>query len=116
MTNEFQLPKKLRNFYQKNFDLYHKRKERSCRKIWNTLLGGELCGTCFQENDPMVNNPCHYQSAGGIEVIDIIEEFEMNFNLGNVIKYVLRHKNKNGIQDLKKALWYLQREINDSSW
>lgn len=115
MSNEFQLPESMRDFYQKNFDKYHKRKARSYKKICKGLLN-QFCGTCSDQDDPYVNNPSHYQSLGGIEVIDIIEEFEMNFNLGNVIKYVLRHKNKNGIQDLKKALWYLNREINDSSW
>jgi hypothetical protein len=35
----------------------------------------------------------------------------MNFNLGNVMKYIWRNESKNGIEDLKKAAWYLQREI-----
>lgn len=58
-----------------------------------------------------VNHPSHYQTKK-IEVIDVIDEFDMNFNLGNTIKYVLRHKHKgNPIQDLEKAMWYLRREI-----
>ena len=61
-------------------------------------------------NDP-VNHPSHYIS-NGMESIDVIEAFELNFNLGNVIKYTLRAKKKgNMLQDLKKALWYLNREI-----
>lgn len=61
-------------------------------------------------NDP-VNHPAHYKShPSGIEVIEITEH--MNFNLGNVIKYVLRAEHKgNQLEDLKKAKWYLTREI-----
>ncbi len=58
----------------------------------------------------IINKPPHYISAS-IEAIDVIESFELNFHLGNVIKYVLRHKKKNGLEDLQKAQWYLTREI-----
>ncbi|MDD7383601.1 MAG: DUF3310 domain-containing protein [Peptoniphilaceae bacterium] len=59
----------------------------------------------------MVNHPDHY-NCNGIEVIDIIEAFNLNFNLGNVIKYVLRADKKgNRNEDLNKAMWYLIREI-----
>jgi len=45
-------------------------------------------------------------------VIDIIEDFNLNFSLGNAIKYILRSdKKENRIQDLKKAVWYLNHEI-----
>lgn len=57
-----------------------------------------------------INHPDHYQ--GKIEVIDYIEAYDFNFNLGNVIKYVSRAGKKDDIvQDLKKASWYLNREI-----
>lgn len=59
----------------------------------------------------MVNHPQHYQH--GIEPIDYIESHNLNFNLGNVIKYVSRAPFKGTeLQDLKKAKWYLEREIN----
>jgi hypothetical protein len=62
-------------------------------------------------NDP-VHNPSHYKS-GGIEVIDVIEAFDLNFRLANVIKYVLRAGRKGDmLQDLEKAAWYLDREID----
>ena len=65
----------------------------------------------FQRSDP-VNHPDHYQGKS-IEVIDIIEEFDLNFNLGNVIKYILRsNKKENKSQDLNKAFWYLKREVD----
>lgn len=64
------------------------------------------------QNSP-VDHPKHYMShPSGIEVIEITRH--MNFNLGNVIKYILRagHKDKNKIiEDLKKAQWYLNDEI-----
>lgn len=59
-----------------------------------------------------VNNPSHYQTSSGLEVIDIIEQFSLNFHKGNAIKYILRAGKKDDeIQDLKKAVWYLKREI-----
>ncbi len=62
-------------------------------------------------NQEVVDHPEHYQGTK-YEVIDIIEDFKLNFNLGNVIKYILRAgKKDNQHQDLKKAMWYLEREI-----
>ena len=62
----------------------------------------------------MVNHPSHYQSKNGIEVIDVIESFNLGFCLGNVVKYVLRCGKKDfDIQELEKAKWYLEREINN---
>lgn len=58
-----------------------------------------------------VNNPKHYNShPSGIECIDIVRH--MNFNRGNAIKYIWRAGDKgNEIEDLKKALWYIQDEL-----
>jgi hypothetical protein len=57
-----------------------------------------------------VNNPKHYTDhKSGIECIQITEH--MNFNLGNAMKYIWRNEGKNGIEDLKKAAWYINREI-----
>lgn len=61
-----------------------------------------------------INHPPHY-ADGKIEVIDFIEDKNLNFNLGNVVKYVARAGKKDKskeLEDLEKALWYLQREIN----
>lgn len=62
----------------------------------------------------LVNHPKHYQ-GNGIEVIDIIEAFDLNFIEGNIIKYLLRYKSKNGLEDLKKSQWYLQRLIDKNN-
>jgi hypothetical protein len=58
-----------------------------------------------------VNHPPHYK-VGGIETIDFIEAKKLNYNLGNVIKYITRadHKGSRN-EDLQKALWYLNREL-----
>ena len=53
-------------------------------------------------------NPDHYK-RGDIEVIDFILDQNFNYLEGNIIKYVSRYKDKNGLEDLKKAQWYLKR-------
>lgn len=66
--------------------------------------------------DP-VNRPAHYTS-GGIECIDAMQaafgaEVVKGFCLCNAFKYLWRHRNKNGVEDLKKACWYLNRLIRE---
>lgn len=64
------------------------------------------------ENIEWINSPQHYK-AKGFEVIDIIEAYELNFALGNAIKYILRaDKKANKKQDLEKAKWYLEHELD----
>ncbi len=64
-----------------------------------------------------VNHPPHYNQSGikckcgrQIECIDVTRH--KNFNIGNVIKYLWRYEHKNGLEDLKKALWYLNDEVD----
>lgn len=59
-------------------------------------------------------NPSHYKQ-GSIEVIDFILDQHMNYLEGNVIKYISRYKYKNGLEDLHKAKWYIEKliELND---
>ena len=58
-----------------------------------------------------VNHPAHYNFAH-IEVITVIDDWNLSFCLGNSIKYIARAKHKGSeLEDLKKALWYLQHEI-----
>lgn len=62
------------------------------------------------KKEEMINHPKHYQGKN-LQSIDVIEDFELNFNLGNAVKYVLRAGKKDDkVQDLKKAIWYLERE------
>ena len=64
-----------------------------------------------------VNHPPHYMTNSGLEAIDVIEAFTDDLtgieatDTGNVIKYILRWKHKNGLEDLKKAKWYLEHLI-----
>lgn len=59
----------------------------------------------------MVNHPPHY-THGTIEPIDVIHDWGLGFDLGQVIKYVARHEHKGtALQDLEKAAWYLNDEI-----
>jgi hypothetical protein len=68
----------------------------------------------FGVADP-VNHPEHYK-VGGIETIDFIEAKSLSYNLGNVVKYLTRADHKgNKLQDLQKAQWYLNREIENTS-
>ena len=65
-----------------------------------------------------VDHPNHYQSESGLEVIDVIKAFtselsgEEAFCIGNAIKYVCRYSKKNGVEDLEKAKWYIDRAIS----
>lgn len=65
----------------------------------------------IQERE-MVNHPDHYQ-GNKMEVIDIIEDYSLGFSLGNAVKYILRADKKgNKKQDLEKAIWYINRELD----
>ena len=72
----------------------------------------------YESTDKMVSHPSHYQSKSGLEVIDVIAAFTEGLegieavDTGNAIKYVCRWKDKNGIQDLEKAMWYIQHLID----
>ena len=71
----------------------------------------------YEVSVKMVSHPSHYQSETGLEVIDVIEAFTFDLqgieavDTANVIKYICRWKKKNGLQDLKKAMWYLTHLI-----
>ena len=77
--------------------------------ILNSIFLGWLRGGDKMEEQ--VNHPSHY--VKGIEPIEVIESWDLNFSLGNAIKYILRspYKGKQ-IEDLEKARWYIDREIN----
>ena len=81
---------------------------------------GESFNSCRARNGlDMVNHPKHYKAKNGMEVIDVIEAFTANLSgyeathTGNVIKYICRWKEKNGLEDLKKAQWFLNRLIKN---
>ena len=82
------------------------------RKVYPKSLEAEMI------KPDMVNHPPHY-NFGGLEVIDVIKAFTSDLkgieatDTGNVIKYILRWNHKNGLEDLKKAQWYLGHLINE---
>ena len=71
-------------------------------------------------NNDMVNHPAHY-TAGGIECIEALKSATTGLNgieavcTANAIKYLWRWKNKNGVQDLEKAKWYIDYLIKELS-
>ena len=72
----------------------------------------------YESTDKMVSHPSHYQSNTGLEVINVVEAFTDGLqgieavDTANIIKYICRWKKKNGLQDLRKAMWYLQHLMN----
>lgn len=78
-------------------------------------LVAEPVGDVQEPIKDMVNHPDHY-TAGGIETIDFIqaklspEAFE-GYLAGNILKYITRYNHKNGVEDLKKAQWYLNKLV-----
>ena len=62
----------------------------------------------------IINHPPHYGGDTTYECIKVIEAWNLDFHLGNVIKYISRNgkKTKSQIEDLEKASWYLQRKID----
>lgn len=72
----------------------------------------------YESDDFMVSHPPHYQGDNGLEVIDVISAFTSDLigieatDTGNIIKYACRWKKKNGVQDLKKIIWYAQHLID----
>lgn len=64
-------------------------------------------------HDP-VNHPSHY-TFGSIEVIEVIEDWDLDYHLGNAVKYIARSPHKgNALEDLQKARWYLDRAITNT--
>lgn len=87
----------------------------------------DACGKCGQKLEPWsirdpvasivgnaVDHPSHY-NVGGIEVIDAIEAWKLDFHLGSAVKYIARAGHKDPAkmrEDIEKAIWYLQRYID----
>lgn len=61
-----------------------------------------------------VNHPPHYIKGRDIEPIDVIEDWGLDFHLGNAVKYISRAGRKGSFdEDVRKAIWYLQRRIKE---
>lgn len=80
----------------------------NCNTNWVPIVESEP----IVENDP-VNHPSHY-TAGKFETIEVIEDWGLDFCLGNAVKYISRAGKKDPskeVQDLQKAVWYINRRI-----
>lgn len=71
----------------------------------------------MENNKEMVNHPSHYGGAENVyEAIKVIEAWDLDFHLGNTVKYISRAGKKDTdkeLQDLKKAMFYLERKITN---
>ena len=106
--------------------IFHKMSDDMLNKCYNWYkeLDQASCenaedSCCNKEpNVDMVNHPVHY-TQGGIECIDCIKSATVGkvgieaFCVGNAIKYLFRYEEKNGIEDVKKARWYIDRLIKE---
>ena len=106
--------------------IFHKMSDDMLDKCYNWLeeISPAYCenaedSCCNKEpNVDMVNHPSHY-TQGGIECIDCIKSATVGkvgieaFCVGNAIKYLFRYEEKNGIEDVKKARWYIDRLIKE---
>jgi len=100
------------------YEMYNKlaEKRKGIDKVIDDLMENAPCVPSFKSilnkyQTDMVNNPPHYtQHPSGIECIQVTEH--MSFNVGNAVKYLWRCDHKgNALEDLKKARFYVQREI-----
>lgn len=76
---------------------------------------GCISRKCKKEENDNVNHPSHYET-GKYQCIDVIEETQgteavKDFCICNAFKYIYRHRHKNGLEDVKKAAWYLNKYI-----
>ena len=90
--------------------------------VCTNCKAGIMCA-CKKKNkntnliDERVNHPKHYLKDSGHEVIDVIRAWELNFELGNAIKYIARSGKKDiskTKEDLEKAIWYIQYHLENS--
>lgn len=93
-----------------------KKKEVAVEPVEQTIIEKvepEVKTVELPKQEDVINHPSHY-TRGKIEVIDFIEDQQLPYHLGNVIKYVARAGYKGDkLEDLKKARWYLDRYINE---
>lgn len=90
-----------------------KKKEVAVEPVAQTIEEPEVKVVEVPKNEDVINHPSHY-TRGKIEVIDFIEDQQLPYHLGNVIKYIARAGYKGDkLEDLKKARWYLDRYIKE---
>jgi hypothetical protein len=87
---------------------------KSVRQKPSTLVPNAVASMYLYADDK-INHPSHYK-VGGIETIDFIEAKQLDYHLGNVVKYISRANHKDEkLENLKKAQWYLNRAVANLS-
>lgn len=100
--------KECNQVYEFNIDFYESFKNEFL--CWNCWIKYNLPETI----DHLFHHPKHYQSNCGLEVIDVIKAFKLDFCLGNAVKYILRYGKKDDCElEIRKAIWYLERFLQD---
>lgn len=88
--------------------------ERRAMINFKSLTNGEACYVeAVKPPSDSINHPDHY-NTGRIEVIEAIEDWKLNYHLGNAVKYIARAGKKDPaklVEDLEKAIWYVRRRI-----
>ena len=72
------------------------------------------CGQSKNKKSSNVDHPDHYLKNSGFEVIDVIDAWKLDFDLGNAVKYIARSGKKDpqkNVEDLEKAVWYINHRI-----
>lgn len=77
------------------------------RELWKKVIDR----TSHLTSDDPISPPLY--DIGGISTYDFIKAKDLNYTAGQVIKYISRYKHKNGLEDLKKAKWYLDKLISE---
>lgn len=100
------------DFQHESIDLWMKTYRMESERVDELATRNERVETSSPKAEA-VNHPSHYGGDHNpYEVIKVIEAWRLNFNLGNTVKYIGRHPYKgSALEDLKKARWYLDREI-----
>lgn len=108
MNYEKHIGKKIRGF---KFD-ENKMNTKFNQKVDFNFTPTDCDGDPVEENPKQTTIPTHYQTKKGYDVIDIAKDYNLNFNRGSTIKYICRAgKKENEIDDLKKAIEFLSREV-----
>lgn len=99
--------------YLPKYSKVPKKKEVAVEPVAQTIEESEVKNLELPKQEDIINHPSHY-TRGKIDVIDFIEDQQLPYHLGNVIKYIARAGYKGDkLEDLKKARWYLDRYINE---
>lgn len=98
-----------------NCKYYHTDNENCSKCVQGVDHGGKMSDPSHWESADIVNHPSHYET-GTFECIDVMceaigVEAVKNFCICNAFKYIYRHNRKNGIEDIKKAKWYIDKFI-----